>query len=225
VSGTLSERASLDPTALTTDQIRREIAGVREIFEAKLTALAVRLEDMNKATMLLNENVTRFPTEIDKQIGRLQELTEQRFKGIETQFTERDVRSAAGRDAAQVAVAVGLQAQKESAASTQASNAAAITKSETATAKQIDGITLLLATTKGATDDKINDLRRSIDRGDGKDVGHTTAAAERAASQASMVAIVSLIVSALVGGGSLLAAYSHNGAPLSVVPPATVQVH
>ena len=221
------ERTSLDPTALTTDQIRREIASMREILDARFTAVGARLDAMDKATTLLNDNITRFPTEVDKQVSRLQELTEQRFDGIDTQFNERDVRSRAEQAAAQVAVAVGLQAQKESAASTQANNTAAITKSETSTTKEIDAIKALLTSNKTASDLRIDDLRRTVDKTDGKDAGHVTANTERAASQASMLAVVSLIVAVVVGGASLLSNFSRGSVPqaLSVQPPVTLNAH
>src|ERR1700722_15004743 len=99
---------------------------------------------MDKAATLFNDNLTRVPTDTDKQIQHLKELHDEKFESIQTQFKERDVRSDQDKIAATTAVNAALQAQKEAAASQNESNSAAITKSEAATAKQIDQILLLL---------------------------------------------------------------------------------
>jgi hypothetical protein len=61
-----------DPTELTTRLIRREMASHQQIIET-------RLNGMDKATELLNANVTRVPTETDKAISHLKELHDEKF--------------------------------------------------------------------------------------------------------------------------------------------------
>jgi hypothetical protein len=129
---------------------------------------------MDKATTLLNDNMTRVPTEIDQCMLHLKELYDERFvsvratcdgvvdgfehklvsiaESIQKQFEERDVRSRASESAANTAVNAALQAQKEAASAQNEAYAAAIAKSEVATVKQIDGILALLASgTKALT--------------------------------------------------------------------------
>jgi hypothetical protein len=197
-----------DPTTLTTDQLRRELAALRDTVETRLDA-------MDKAAQLFHENLTRVPTDTDKQISHLKELHEERFASIQTQFDERDVRSAASEDAAKVAVDAALQAQKEAAAAQNASNAAAITKSEAATVKQIDGILALLTSNSTALSDKIAVINGRLDRSEG-------VARNRAANTTTVIAVAAVIAT-LVG----VAAMSLNGhqpsvPQIQVAPPPLV---
>ena len=148
-----------DPTALTTELLRRELGALREVIEA-------RLNGMDMATKLLAEQASGVPKDIDKQIRHLTDLFSERMEGfkaetislgrsIQLQFDERDIRSRASEDAAKIAVNAALQAQKEAAAAQNESNAAAITKSEGVTVKQIDGILALLASNTNSMNDKI----------------------------------------------------------------------
>src|ERR1700683_343801 len=179
-----------DPSALTTEQFRRELATLRDTLESRLNA-------MDKASILLNETVPRVPTDTDKQISHLKELHEAKIDavgvsfgsqltaaasgfqsqlsaaaaGIEKQFVERDVRSKAAELAAQVAVGAALQAQKESANAMNESNAVAVAKAEATTVKQIDGILALLTSNTKNIDDKIAVINARLDRGEGADKG------------------------------------------------------
>ena len=56
-----------DPTLLTTMALTREVAALKELLEA-------RIEALGKAQALFETNLTRLPTEVDKQIGQLKEL-------------------------------------------------------------------------------------------------------------------------------------------------------
>lgn len=149
-----------DPTALTTDQLRRELAGLQELIETRLHA-------MDRASELLHANFTRIPTDTDRQVNHVRELHNERFVSIQKQFEERDIRARASEDAAKVAVNAALQAQKEMAAAQNESNAAAITKSEAATTKNIDGILALVNSISTAANDKIGVINGRLDRGEG----------------------------------------------------------
>jgi len=71
-----------DPTALTTEQLRRELSGLREILTA-------RLDGMDRATALLSETVNRTPTVIQTEIAHLRELMETRLTAVEAISTSR----------------------------------------------------------------------------------------------------------------------------------------
>ena len=210
-----------DPSVLTTQQMHREINALRDTFET-------RLAGMDKATALLGEGMSRVPTDTDKQISHLKALHDEKFGagtaartamalGIQKQFDERDIRSAASEDAAKVAVNAALQAQKEAAAAQNSSNTAAIAKSEVATTKQIDSILALLASNNSALNDKMAAVNQRLDRGDGVHTGQV-------GNVTSILAIVAVLASVLGVGIALFNATGRNNG-VSVAAPATVQAH
>jgi hypothetical protein len=151
----MADDISEDPTALTIKLIQRELESFMQILETRLNA-------MDKATELLNTNMTRVPTETDKAISHLKELHNEKFDSVQKQFAERDIRMAQAAVATKIAVDAALQAQKEAAGSQNESNSAAITKSEAAATKQIDGIQALIQGNDKATSGKIDDLKTQI---------------------------------------------------------------
>jgi hypothetical protein len=61
-----------DPTLLTTAALTREISALKEL-------VVTRLDAMDKAQSLFETNLTRVPTDIDKQLSHLKELHASRF--------------------------------------------------------------------------------------------------------------------------------------------------
>jgi NADH dehydrogenase/NADH:ubiquinone oxidoreductase subunit G len=179
---------------------------LRETIEA-------RLDGMDIATRLLADHVNRVPSDIDRQVRHLTDLVNERMeglkaethslgKGIQLQFDERDIRSRAAEDAAKVAVNAALQAQKEAAAAQNESNAAAITKSEGATVKQIDGILALLGSNTQAINDKISAITSRLDRGEAILTTNNLAKNERRLDGGANVAIIGVgltVVTVVVG--------------------------
>jgi hypothetical protein len=151
-----------DPSVLTTEALAREILALKEL-------VFIRLDGMDKAVDLFSETLTRTPTDVDKQISHLKALHEEKFQGVEKQFMERDVRIEQAAVATKIAVDAALSAAKEAVGSQNLANAAAITKSEAATVKQLDGIIALIGSNTKGTDEKISDIKSRLDRGDGGD--------------------------------------------------------
>jgi hypothetical protein len=103
MSSASDSRPVPDPTVLTTQQLQREVTMLREL-------IYVRLDAMDKAMVVFSENITRVPTDVDKQVGQLRALHDEKFlsldqslaererlslsryQGIEQQFEERDAR-------------------------------------------------------------------------------------------------------------------------------------
>jgi len=205
-----------DPTVLTTEQLTSRIASLREILET-------RLDGMDIATKLLAGHVDHVPNDIDKQTSHLNDLFGERMdglknemlsisRGIQLQFDERDIRSRAAEDAAKVAVNAALQAQKEAAAAQNESNAAAITKSEGTTVKQIDGILALLASNTMAINDKIAGIISRLDRGEAIMTANSLARQDRRLDGGSNVAILGVgmaVITVVVGLIGFLMV--HNG--------------
>ncbi len=212
-----------DPTVLTTQQLRREQGTLREVIEA-------RLDGMDIATKLLADHVNRVPNDIDKQIKHLTDLFGERMEGlraellslrtgIQLQFDERDIRGRAAEDAAKLAVNAALQAQKEAAGAQNDSNAAAITKSEGATVKQIDGILALLASNNEAINDKITGIVSRLDRGEAIMSANSASRQDRRLDGGSNVAILGvglLVITVVVGLIGFMAVRS-GAAPAPVI--------
>jgi cation transport regulator ChaB len=139
-----------DPTILTTQQLHREILGLREILEARLIG-------MDKALILLQAAVDRSPS-----IAEIYSEFKEKFNSVQTQFKERDTRSEQSSKDSKVAVDAALQAAKEAVNEQNKSNTTAIGKSEAATTKQIDQIMELIRTMVSSFDSKISDLKERI---------------------------------------------------------------
>jgi hypothetical protein len=137
-----------DPTRLTTDQLRREIAAVRELVESHEAALKI-------------------------QIGALRELHTERFTSIAIQFAERDKRTEQLSLADKTAIAAALQAQKEAAAAQNESSTTANVKMEAHFVKLIDQQEKSLEDGRRNTEQQIADLKSRMDKaeGHGKGIG------------------------------------------------------
>jgi hypothetical protein len=163
-----------DPTLLTTQQLQREIAALKEV-------MFTRLNGMDRAIVLFNENITRVPTDTDRQIGHLKELmletfktVREQFNGVEKQFIERDVRVIQSATAATTAVNAALQAQKEAAGEQAKSFSLSVNKSEQSTLEQITQQRVLLQTATGSLNDKIDDVKQRLTTIEGQTRGNDT---------------------------------------------------
>jgi hypothetical protein len=145
-----------DPTLLTTQQLEREIAHLKELF-------ASRLAEMDKAVQLLQMSANRSPT-----INEVFLQHEERFKSIVTQFAERDTRAAESIAQSKTAVDAALQAAKEAFGQSQQASDRSIAKSEASITKQIDQIGEIMAQGTKASDEKIDDLKERLASLDGR---------------------------------------------------------
>jgi hypothetical protein len=141
--------------------------------------LEVRIGSIEKAIVVQHEDMVRVPTEVQKvtsalrelvesKLDKLSEVSEERFKSIQTQFTLLKQATEQLDVANKTAIAAALQAQKESAGETQKTSQAAIAKSETSTSEAIKALTTTINAANAATNDRINDLKGRLDRGEGK---------------------------------------------------------
>lgn len=133
-----------DPTERTLDQSRREILMLRELIESKLSGkdeLSGLIKEFNAAVI----------THIRLEAAGLKELEDEKFKGINGQFSQRDL-----------ALTAALQAQKESAAAQQAANTDSIQKSEGATMKQLESLLAMVKAVEKVLADNTGDLKDRI---------------------------------------------------------------
>jgi len=173
-----------DPTILTTQQLVREIAASREIVEAKYDT---RLAAMDTATELNKQATDRIPTLICEKVAALEKLHNEKFASIEKQFVERDTRITDISVLNQKALDAALQAQKESAG-----------KTELSFTKQISDLTAQFQTQNKALDERLNDLKGRLDRGEGVTGGQKE---QKTESKTQGNFLLGLII---IGGISLL---------------------
>jgi len=147
-----------DPTVLTTQQLDKGLENLRQLFEARLVGISKEVGSISS-------------------IKELQARHEERLHSVDErmqlQFEERDVRTEQMSRDSKVAVDAALQAAKEAVSEQNKSNEKAILKSEAATTKQIDAISVLISTMTKATEDKINDLKERLDEKKGRSKGVT----------------------------------------------------
>jgi hypothetical protein len=177
-----------DPTVLTTQQLNREIAYLKELLDA-------RFAERDKAIALLQDISNELPSKIDEKIQSLKAIHDEKFTSIQRQFSERDVRTEQSSKDSKVAVDAALQAAKEAVGEQNKSSSSAIYKSEAATAKQIDQITQLIQNGAKAVDDKIGDIKDRITRLEGRGEGQVVAETSQHTSSAFIIAVIAVIIS------------------------------
>lgn len=188
ISGPGDSRPVPDPTLLTGQLIAREVGMLRELLETRLNA-------MDKAMALFQESITRVPTDVDKQVGHLKQLHEEKFDGVQKQFSERDVRVEQTSRDSKVAIDAALQAAKEAVGQQTQASDRAIAKSETATSKQLDQLAVQIQTETRALDGKIGDLKERLTLIEGRGSG-----------MASSWGVAVAVIGAALGVGGLVLA-------------------
>jgi hypothetical protein len=224
-----------DPTVATTDALRREVASLRELFDAqfailneKYMALAAtletkfeaglqgriavreiletRLNGMDRAITLIQATVDKTPSTADLAIRALRDVQDEKFMGIATQFIERDKRTDQLTLASSTAIAAALQAQKEAAGETQKSSSLAIAKSEASTADSIRQLQALFQTSIMSVTEKINALQSRIDRGE----GGTAGSRESASNIGGLILGGFSFISMLMAVGAIILAFTRH---------------
>lgn len=166
------------------DSMHREDEHLRTLIKNLSRRFTEILREKDKAIKLLQDFANSSPktAEVDLRVDGLLALVEEKFNGVQTQFLERDDRSAqTGRDK-QIAIDAALQSQKDAVSKQNESNAQAIAKSEAAFTKQIDQQQQLITANNKATDERFtaiktttdertNDLKSRLDRLEGKTKG------------------------------------------------------
>src|SRR4029453_13176883 len=149
-----------DPTVLTTAALAQAISFLREILEARIDGqqhvFEARLDAMDKAIKLLQEIADKLPGNMGMKVDNLRSLHDEKFRSIQTQFAERDVRAERESKDNKIAVDAALQAAKDLGGKRQEAADKAIDKSELATIKQMDQLNTIMATNTKTLDDRIN---------------------------------------------------------------------
>jgi len=188
----LNWRPIPDPTVLTTQQLLRELASLREV-------LTTRMDGYDKAITLLQAFADRQPT-----IAEVVAKFDEKFRGVDLQFKERDQRVEQAAKESKVAVDAAFASQKEAVSEQNKSAAAAIAKSEAATTKQIDAIGILLQANAKASDEKIDDLKSRITAMEGRGQAYSQGFGWIATGVGIVAAVIGAIIAVFFktnGGG------------------------
>jgi len=176
-----------DPTVLTTQQLLRELAWLREVLET-------RLNGMDKAIELLQKTTDMAPARMDEKIKAAISVHDQRFESIVQQFSERDVRGETSKRDSKDALDAALAAQKEAAEKQAVAFGQSVAKSESSTDKRIDQISTLVSATAAALEGKVADVKERVGRIEARGEGQTSQKTEAHADTRSTQANLHLIV-------------------------------
>jgi hypothetical protein len=175
-----------DPTVLTTQQMIRAVQAERDYVNGQLEVLRERLTGIDRATEVLKETVNRTPTEIQREIAHVRELTTEKFHSVDKRFAERDIRQERESRDNKIAVDAAIVAQKEAAAAQDRANQKAIDKSELATAENMKASGELFQSTTDAIKERLTALELS----NGAITAAATGGKEKVASGKENLALV-----------------------------------
>jgi hypothetical protein len=188
----INARRVTDPSILTTRQLLREISLLEDKINTRFSANEKNFEKLFNSFEKITDT-------IDRSIGHLNAVHSEKFNSIQTQFRERDTRAEQTSKDSKTAVDAALQAAKEAVSEQNKSNTLAVTKSETATTKQIDQIYTLINASNKATDEKINDIKGRLDQGLGVENGVKATKDDSKAWIAIAISAASVLVILVVG--------------------------
>jgi hypothetical protein len=200
--------------------VQKTTEGLKNFLEQHIRAmLAIQQSDLGREI----EHV-RGSTE------KLDEVSEERFKSIQIQFTLLKQATEQLDIANKTAIAAALQAQKEQAAETQKTTLAATAKSETSTAEAIKALTTTFNTVILGLETRITDLKGRLDRNEGRSgmadpeaastsrelmmlrLSNAGGSGEKRGADAYgawIIAVASLAFSLIIGIGGIVAAALH----------------
>lgn len=128
-------------------------------LEALKDLILTRLEAMDRAQALFQENLVRVPTETQRAVGTLQALMDEKFRGVEMQFSLRDKGVKETADLTNLALQAALSAAEKAVQKQNESFSLSINKSELATTKLLDAQAEAMRTLGSVMADKLNDLK------------------------------------------------------------------
>lgn len=135
----MAEVAKTDPSKLTTDQLRREVASLKTLLETRMDANA-------EAVKLLQARADKSPSmeTMAERVVALDRLTKEHFSAND------------------VAVSAALKARDDALSEQNKANLAAASKAEASFTKQIDQVGKLIEALDKKTDDKVDDLKTRV---------------------------------------------------------------
>jgi hypothetical protein len=165
------EVAHSDLVRVPTD-VQKAVQALRELLEQVVATHSADMIGKFNAThdtvALLRHDMQDLPRQIDEKVAHLGSVSEEKFESIKAQFVEKDKATDKLSIADKTALAAALQTQKESALATSENSTAALNKMENNFTKLFEQQSATLAAIKQNSDEKINDVKSRLDRGEGK---------------------------------------------------------
>lgn len=221
-----------DPTTLTTEALRREVAALQVLIEQRISALG----------LLVDEKLHTLASELD---GRAQScvqsmeaisdtiaanasgekaLMEEKFKRVDQQFLLVENQRVEQKVDTKSAVDAALIAQKEAVREQTTASERAIAKSETATNKQLEQLAQTFATAAESLRRAIDDVKErvvDVDKGVRQALGEVDSKVNNVAatrtgekeSKASTYATVGVIAAIIAVGLTVLGVLAARGGP------------
>lgn len=187
-----------DPTVLTTQALSAAIAALEDKLSARLNGLEAnletRLKGMDRAQELFQAGLNRIPTEVELRVSNLEQVHAEKFRSVDKQFDERDVRAEQSALQVKIAVDAALQAAEK-----------AVGKSELVTVKQIDAQGSLIHTATGALRDQLDDVKDRVTRIEGQSLGTLGQKAEHNTSSHLIIAVIGIGLAILSSALALFA--------------------
>ncbi len=206
-----------DPTVLTTAALNKEINALKELT-------STRLDNIEKSIQLSHDDLVRVPTDVQKQVGHLRELHEEKFEGIQTQlknrdelrnekfasvqkqFTERDAQLQATAKDVKVALDAALASADRANLKQNETFANSVAKSEISTTKAIDQIGVLIQALSNGFEAKISDIKDRLTRIEGQGEGEKTSVRTHQEAGKYLIAIVGTLIGI---AGVAIAVFKH----------------
>jgi hypothetical protein len=197
--------------------VDRAILGLRELIESNIECVKEDLletrTNVERTQVTIKSEIGHLQALVFTEIKKLSEVSLERFNRIDTQFIERDKRTDQLSLADKTAVAAALQAAKEAVGAQNTSNSIAIAKSESSTVESIRQLQTLFNSAIAAVNDKLNDTRSRLDRGDGSTSGSDRSRVEQRESSSdkrheaidSRALVFAVLATCLAGAGFLVA--------------------
>jgi uncharacterized protein (UPF0335 family) len=179
-----------DPTKLTTEQLYREVAALKEVLLAQLECAVERVErlekDLEARPSAVKEAIEHLKDMLGARMNGMDTLREQKFNEVQMQFKERDLQ-----------VTAALNAAKELASQINSSSEMAITKSEAAFIKQFDSLRTIIDNQDKADDVKFADMKDRLNRIEGRDLGKIDTERSHRDNTSLYIAILAAIIGAI----------------------------
>ena len=177
-------------------QLDRAISGLRDLLESRINQNSKDVDQIHTVLDTRDNAIRRQVADIHSlmsvEIGKLAEVTREKFVGVAAQFSERDTRTDQRAGDTKLAVDAAFAAAKE-----------ATSKIEIGFTKSIDGLQQLLQAVSKSSDDKISDLKDRLTAVESRTAGISSANSENRTAwsdtSARMMAAVAIAVALVIG--------------------------
>ncbi len=146
-----------DPTVMTTEQLDRTVDALRDYVNTQIKYVDERFRGIDEASKVLADTVSRFPTEMQREIGHVRELMTKDEVHAKELIKAHDGHD---REMALLREASSQKAIDKAEGATQK----AIDKTETATVAALTRLEALFGATTGPINKNLDDLKSRMDR-------------------------------------------------------------